>query len=592
MGKIIFKIWALAAVGGMTGWLAATEAGVAQEAPRVQLAQAQQPTPEQTEEEKKNRREQREERREERREQRREERREQRGEDRERGEGREERRREREAQQEQRQDRSDDREQRRREREAQQQKQQQQEQQRAQEQQGKQDEQRRQADDREQRRREREAQQQKQQQQEQQRAQEQQGKQDEQRRQADDREQRRREREERRESRRDDDRERDDDRRRREVVAPPIEEINPRGRADRERRRKEIERAIERDREAAREERRQDRIEERLRRQDERLRTIRERRKERRERDGRIVIEEPGRRFIYREGGRDFIRADETDRLRLRSRDSRSERLPNGDRVITIIRPDGVRIITVVDARGRPLRRIRRLRNGREFVLFENRRSRSRDFFFQDYFVDLPPLRPSIPRERYIVDAEEASEEDIYDALGAAPLERLDRGYSLDEVLTNVRLRERMRSVDLNTITFDFGSWDVAPDQSRRLEIIASVLANIIKRNPDEVFLLEGHTDAVGSEIDNLTLSDRRAESVARILTQEFDVPPENLVTQGYGEQFLKIQTELPERENRRVTVRRISPLLSSDIDEDRRSDRGGGDRYDDDPDYDRGARR
>ena len=77
------------------------------------------------------------------------------------------------------------------------------------------------------------------------------------------------------------------------------------------------------------------------------------------------------------------------------------------------------------------------------------------------------------------------------------------------------------------------------------------------------MFLIEGHTDAVGSDVDNLSLSDRRAESVAMVLSQQFGVPAENLTTQGYGEQFLKVQTQAPEQQNRRVTVRRISPLLT-----------------------------
>jgi hypothetical protein len=48
--------------------------------------------------------------------------------------------------------------------------------------------------------------------------------------------------------------------------------------------------------------------------------------------------------------------------------------------------------------------------------------------------------------------------------------------------------------------------------------------ANHGVRRP-EVFLIEGHTDAVGSEIDKLSLSDRRAESVALVLSQQFGVP-------------------------------------------------------------------
>jgi outer membrane protein OmpA-like peptidoglycan-associated protein len=76
------------------------------------------------------------------------------------------------------------------------------------------------------------------------------------------------------------------------------------------------------------------------------------------------------------------------------------------------------------------------------------------------------------------------------------------------------------------------------------------------------VFLIEGHTDAVGSESYNLALSDRRAESVALALTEAFRIPPENLIVQGYGESFLKVQTQAAEERNRRATVRRITPLL------------------------------
>ena len=89
-------------------------------------------------------------------------------------------------------------------------------------------------------------------------------------------------------------------------------------------------------------------------------------------------------------------------------------------------------------------------------------------------------------------------------------------------------------------------------------------MEDVIAENPDEVYLVEGHTDAVGSDYDNLILSDRRAEAVAVALSQNFDIPPENLVTEGYGEQFLKVPTEGPSRENRRVTVRRITPLLQT----------------------------
>ena len=104
-----------------------------------------------------------------------------------------------------------------------------------------------------------------------------------------------------------------------------------------------------------------------------------------------------------------------------------------------------------------------------------------------------------------------------------------------------------------------------------KLERLAKVIKSILERRPREVFLIEGHTDAVGSEVDNLTLSDRRAESVAVILSDSFEVSPENLTTQGYGEQFLKVDTQEAERSNRRVAIRRITPLLSKVGETDRR---------------------
>jgi outer membrane protein OmpA-like peptidoglycan-associated protein len=49
---------------------------------------------------------------------------------------------------------------------------------------------------------------------------------------------------------------------------------------------------------------------------------------------------------------------------------------------------------------------------------------------------------------------------------------------------------------------------------------------------------------------------------VALALTETFQILPENLIVQGYGESFLKTKTQAAEENNRRATVRRITPLL------------------------------
>lgn len=64
-----------------------------------------------------------------------------------------------------------------------------------------------------------------------------------------------------------------------------------------------------------------------------------------------------------------------------------------------------------------------------------------------------------------------------------------------------------MPRIDIETITFETGSWEIAPEQARRLSAIARALGQAIGSNPNEVFLIEGHTDAVGSEDDDLSLS-------------------------------------------------------------------------------------
>jgi outer membrane protein OmpA-like peptidoglycan-associated protein len=271
---------------------------------------------------------------------------------------------------------------------------------------------------------------------------------------------------------------------------------------------------------------------------------------------GRVIIEEPGNRQIVREGGQAFVRHDENQRMFLFG-EGRRERRNDGNYSI-IVRPDGDEIITVTDDDGRLIRRFRRERDGREYILIDNRRPRG-----EAIFLNLPPPIIGIPPDQYIVDTGVAPEPFIYQTLMAPPLVPIERPYSLDEIRYNVTLRDRMRRIDVDTINFDLGSWEVGPEQVARLQLIAQAIHDIIARNPNEIFLVEGHTDAVGQDVDNLSLSDRRAETVASILTESFQIPPENLTSQGYGSHFLKIPTPDANRQNRRVTVRRITPLLS-----------------------------
>jgi outer membrane protein OmpA-like peptidoglycan-associated protein len=277
-------------------------------------------------------------------------------------------------------------------------------------------------------------------------------------------------------------------------------------------------------------------------------------------RGDRTITIDGGSRTIRRDGDRVVIRGYDFDRLR-HGRDGRGdtrvERMPNGYTRTVVFYPDGTQIVTVTGTRGEIVQRFRRDRGGREvYFIREMRRPPVAQ-------INLGPLRLTIPREQYIVDNRRASPQQIRAALMAPPVEAVERVYSLEEVRQFDRIRDKMRRIDIQTITFETDSAIVDPSQAQALEELANVILDLIERNPGEMFLIEGHTDLVGDEVYNLALSDRRAEAVAVALTDYFNVPPENLVTQGYGEQFPNIPTEIAERENRRVAVRRITPLVA-----------------------------
>jgi outer membrane protein OmpA-like peptidoglycan-associated protein len=275
---------------------------------------------------------------------------------------------------------------------------------------------------------------------------------------------------------------------------------------------------------------------------------------------GRKVFTEPGRIIVVDPSGQSFIRHNEEERFRFGARDIRTEQVGGETRTI-VIRPDGSQIITVTGRDGQMLRRIRRDPMGREIIIIDNT---YRDpLAVGGFYVDLPAPVIRIPYNRYIVEADEAAPDLIYETMLAPPVDRIQRRYSLDEIRYSPSVRQLMPSIDLNTINFELGSWEIPPDQAARLQVIADGLNRAIARNPREVFLIEGHTDAVGNDVDNLSLSDRRAQSAAELLTQQFGVPAENLTSQGYGSQYLKEQTSGPSRINRRVTIRRITPLLN-----------------------------
>jgi outer membrane protein OmpA-like peptidoglycan-associated protein len=289
------------------------------------------------------------------------------------------------------------------------------------------------------------------------------------------------------------------------------------------------------------------------------------------------VIQAPGGRVIIKDQGQVTVEHDDSGRFVRQGDKVNNTPSDNGTETTTVNRPDGTSIVTVRDRSGNIIQRYRKNPDGSVTVLIGQEQQPG---MFGKVFgqrPQLPPPRPlpppqlnlqlgplqiTIPQSQYIVDSSRANEQQLQQTLGAPPIERVERPYSLEEIERNGRLRDKVRRIDFDTITFDTGQATVPDDQIPHMQEIGNAIRAIVNRDPSTVILIEGHTDAVGSDLSNLALSDRRAETVAQILSYYYGIPPENLVTQGYGEQFLKVPTTAANQENRRVAFRNITSLL------------------------------
>jgi len=158
--------------------------------------------------------------------------------------------------------------------------------------------------------------------------------------------------------------------------------------------------------------------------------------------------------------------------------------------------------------------------------------------------------------------AAEADDSELAGVLAAPPRRAIERRYTVDDIERYPDARDAMARIEIDTVHFGFGEGYLREEEIDKLDRIASILERILASHPDEVFLIEGHTDAVGSDAANLRLSRERARAVKEALATYYVIPPENLRTVGLGERYLKIPTSQPEAENRRVSLARITPLL------------------------------
>jgi OOP family OmpA-OmpF porin len=134
--------------------------------------------------------------------------------------------------------------------------------------------------------------------------------------------------------------------------------------------------------------------------------------------------------------------------------------------------------------------------------------------------------------------------------------------------LVEQSVRSFASGIEATPLLFRNGTSDLLPGEDRRLQQIEDLL-----RDLDRVaqtggmrigVVVVGHTDEVGTDLANATLSDARAQHVLRLL-EPSSFPALDFSTEGVGsrEQSVSGRTEAEKQQNRRVSLRvRTAPTL------------------------------
>ncbi len=104
------------------------------------------------------------------------------------------------------------------------------------------------------------------------------------------------------------------------------------------------------------------------------------------------------------------------------------------------------------------------------------------------------------------------------------------------DFLVTILLTPIDRPIELPNIFYDFNKWDLRPESMVSLDKLVETLND----NPNVTIELMSHTDSRDTEEYNLTLSQRRAQSVVDYLVSK-GIEIERLTAKGYGESSPKV---------------------------------------------------
>ena len=126
-------------------------------------------------------------------------------------------------------------------------------------------------------------------------------------------------------------------------------------------------------------------------------------------------------------------------------------------------------------------------------------------------------------------------------------------GTTLGALIDNNGCGIKTSQVDpfLIDIKFENNSYTIAPFAYAEIKN----LAEFLKKHSELNLLIEGHTSKVGSESLNQTLSTKRAEAVALVLINDFNIDKNRVSSKGYGFERLAVagDNEQAHAANRRI---------------------------------------
>jgi outer membrane protein OmpA-like peptidoglycan-associated protein len=157
-------------------------------------------------------------------------------------------------------------------------------------------------------------------------------------------------------------------------------------------------------------------------------------------------------------------------------------------------------------------------------------------------------LTRSLSGNRQIDPEVRAREESFVDSIR----NRKTRSLSLGEREEIAEIAASKPKIDLD-IQFEYNSAKLSQASLPAVQELGNALSNPALKG--STIMVAGHTDAIGGDAFNQDLSERRAETIKRYLSDKYGIAGADLVTVGYGKTKLKDPTAPTAPINRRVQV-------------------------------------